>query len=200
MGAFDIFALTSVYEGLGLVLLEAMAARRPVVATRVSAIPEVVADGETGILVGPREPEAVAAALDKLHDRDLRARFGEAGRLGCSGNSPSRGCAVPPTNSMRSAYPPAFPNKRRRIPVWHLRRDKRGKLVGWNQSQVSRSSWCPSRSRRTCCLPSLLDSVIPVGRDAVGTADRVVPVRAFPVQPRIPVHATQGHIITVGKP
>ena len=81
MGAFDIFALTSVYEGLGLVLLEAMAARRPVVATRVSAIPEVVADGETGILVGPREPEALAAAFDRLHDRALRARFGEAGRL-----------------------------------------------------------------------------------------------------------------------
>ncbi|MGH9257334.1 MAG: glycosyltransferase [Vicinamibacterales bacterium] len=80
MRAFDIFALTSVYEGLGLVLLEAMAARRPVVATRVSAIPEVVVDGETGILVGPREPEALAAAFDRLQDGVLRARFGEAGR------------------------------------------------------------------------------------------------------------------------
>lgn len=80
MCAFDIFALTSVYEGLGLVLLEAMAARRPVVATRVGAIPEVVADGETGILVGHGEPEALAAAFDRLLDGSLRAQFGEAGR------------------------------------------------------------------------------------------------------------------------
>lgn len=81
MRAFDVFALTSVYEGLGLVLLEAMAARRPVVATRVGAIPEVVAEGETGLLVGPGEPEALAAAFGKLSDGALRARFGEAGRL-----------------------------------------------------------------------------------------------------------------------
>ena len=80
MGAFDIFALTSIFEGLGLVLLEAMAACRPVVATRVGAIPEVVAEGRTGFLVAPREPEALAAAFDKLSDSALRARFGEAGR------------------------------------------------------------------------------------------------------------------------
>ena len=80
MGAFDIFALTSVFEGLGLVLLEAMAARRPVVATRVGAIPEVVAEGESGLLVEPREPEALAAALGTLGDAALRAQFGEAGR------------------------------------------------------------------------------------------------------------------------
>lgn len=80
MRAFDIFALTSLYEGLGLVLLEAMAASRPIVATRVGAIPEVVVDGENGILVEPREPEALAAAFGKLGDAALRARFGEAGR------------------------------------------------------------------------------------------------------------------------
>jgi glycosyltransferase involved in cell wall biosynthesis len=80
MQAFDIFALSSKYEGLGLVLLEAMAARRPVVATRVSAIPEVVADGETGILVGPRDHEAMAAAFERLRDEALRVQLGEAGR------------------------------------------------------------------------------------------------------------------------
>jgi glycosyltransferase involved in cell wall biosynthesis len=80
MSAFDIFALTSIYEGLGLVLLEAMAARLPVVATRAGAGAEVVADGETGILVGPRRPEEVAAAFHKLRDGRLRTRFGEAGR------------------------------------------------------------------------------------------------------------------------
>jgi xanthine dehydrogenase FAD-binding subunit len=50
MQAFDVFALTSDYEGFGLVLLEAMAARKPVVATGVSAIPEIVIEGETGLL------------------------------------------------------------------------------------------------------------------------------------------------------
>jgi glycosyltransferase involved in cell wall biosynthesis len=80
MSAFDIFALTSVYEGFGLVVLEAMAARRPVIASRSSALPEVVADGETGILVGPRRPKELAAAFHKLTDGCLRARFGEAGR------------------------------------------------------------------------------------------------------------------------
>src|SRR5207237_1123131 len=80
MSAFDIFALTSIHEGFGLVLLEAMAARLPVVATRAGAIAEVVADGETGILVGPRRPGEVAAAFHQLGDGRLRTRFREAGR------------------------------------------------------------------------------------------------------------------------
>ena len=80
MRAFDIFALTSIYEGLGLVLLEAMAAGVAVAATRVGAIPEVVAEGETGLLTGPGEPEELAAAFQKLSDSTVRTRMGEAGR------------------------------------------------------------------------------------------------------------------------
>lgn len=79
MRAFDVFALTSVFEGFGLVLAEAMAAGRPVVATRVSAIPEVVADNATGLLVPPRQPQAVAAAFARLASPSLRARLGAAG-------------------------------------------------------------------------------------------------------------------------
>jgi len=79
MRAFDVFALTSIYEGLGLVLLEAMAARRAVVATRVGAIPEVVVAGETGLLIAPQCPAELAEALHKLTDDALRARLGEAG-------------------------------------------------------------------------------------------------------------------------
>ena len=79
MKAFDVFALTSIFEGFGLVLVEAMAARKPVVATRVSAIPEVVLDGETGLLAEPRCPESVASALAQLTDGALRARLGAAG-------------------------------------------------------------------------------------------------------------------------
>jgi glycosyltransferase involved in cell wall biosynthesis len=78
MGSFDIFALTSIYEGFGLVLLEAMASRRAVVATRVGAIPEVV--GATGLLISPRSPDELAAAFHQLSDHSLRERLGEVGR------------------------------------------------------------------------------------------------------------------------
>jgi glycosyltransferase involved in cell wall biosynthesis len=80
MKAFDIFALTSAYEGLGLVLLEAMASGLPVVATRAGAIPEVVADDETGVLVAPGQPKKLAAAFHHLSDSSLRAQFAAAGR------------------------------------------------------------------------------------------------------------------------
>ena len=64
-----------------MVLLEAMAHRRPVVATPVGGTPEVVSDGETGLLVPPRDPEALAQALRRvLEDPALARRFGEAGR------------------------------------------------------------------------------------------------------------------------
>lgn len=79
MAAFDVFALSSSYEGFGLVLLEAMAACRPVVATNVSAVPEVVVEGETGFLVQSDDADAFAAALAKLHDAETRRRFGAAG-------------------------------------------------------------------------------------------------------------------------
>jgi glycosyltransferase involved in cell wall biosynthesis len=62
-------------------LLEAMAAGRPVVATRVGGNPEVVVDGETGLLVPPREPRALAdAVLRLLRDPALAGRLGEAAR------------------------------------------------------------------------------------------------------------------------
>ena len=77
----DVFAHTSRWEGFGLALLEAMLASLPVVATRVSAVPEVVAHAETGLLVDPGDDGAVAAALTGLLDDPARARaLGEAGR------------------------------------------------------------------------------------------------------------------------
>jgi glycosyltransferase involved in cell wall biosynthesis len=79
MRAFDVFTLTSIFEGFGLVLVEAMAARKPVLATRVSAIPEVVVDGETGLLVEPQDAAAVADAMAQLTSGPLRARLGTAG-------------------------------------------------------------------------------------------------------------------------
>ena len=76
----DVFAHTSQWEGFGIVLLEAMLARLPVVATRVSAIPEIVVDGETGLLTPPGDAAAVADALGRLlDDVALRRTLGEAG-------------------------------------------------------------------------------------------------------------------------
>ena len=77
----DIFVHTSRWEGFGIVLLEAMLAELPVVATRVSAIPEIVADAETGILVEPGDVSGIARALAQLlDDAGLRRAFGHAGR------------------------------------------------------------------------------------------------------------------------
>jgi glycosyltransferase involved in cell wall biosynthesis len=77
----DIFAHTSLWEGFGIVLLEAMLAGLPIVATRVSAIPEIVVDGTTGTLVPGGDVSAVAAALsDLLEDPDRRRALGDAGR------------------------------------------------------------------------------------------------------------------------
>jgi glycosyltransferase involved in cell wall biosynthesis len=78
---FDVFILSSVLEGMSNSLLEAMAAGRPVVATRVGGNPEVVVEGETGFLVPPKDPRALAdAVLRLLRDRELAHRFGEAAR------------------------------------------------------------------------------------------------------------------------
>jgi glycosyltransferase involved in cell wall biosynthesis len=78
--AFDVFVMSSVTEGLGTSLLDAMACGRPIVATTAGGMPEVVADGETGILVPPRDADALAAGIVRLlKDATLRARMGAAG-------------------------------------------------------------------------------------------------------------------------
>ena len=76
-----LFCLPSVQEGFGIVFLEAMAAELPVVACRIAAVPEVVQDGVTGILVPPRDPGALAEALERLIAEPARAkRLGQEGR------------------------------------------------------------------------------------------------------------------------
>ena len=80
MAAFDVFLLPSLREGFGLVLLEAMSRRLPIVASRVGAIPEIVIDGETGILVEPRNADELAKAIARLlNDRALRKYMGLLG-------------------------------------------------------------------------------------------------------------------------
>jgi glycosyltransferase involved in cell wall biosynthesis len=71
--AFDVFANSSISEGVSLTILEAMAAELPVVATRVGGTPEVIEDGLTGLLVPARNPQALARALAHL-SRGVDAR------------------------------------------------------------------------------------------------------------------------------
>jgi len=80
MAAFDVYVNTSVYEGVSLTILEAMAMALPVVATPVGGNPEVVVDHETGLLV-PGRARSIADAIARLvHDTRQRRRLGDAGR------------------------------------------------------------------------------------------------------------------------
>jgi glycosyltransferase involved in cell wall biosynthesis len=78
--SFDLFAMSSVTEGLGTSLLDAMAASRPIVATRAGGIPEIVEDEKTGVLVAARDHRAMARQIVRLlADARLRKQFGDAG-------------------------------------------------------------------------------------------------------------------------
>jgi glycosyltransferase involved in cell wall biosynthesis len=79
--AASVFCLPSFYEGIPVVLMEAMASGRPVVATAVAGVRELVRDEETGLLVSPGRSDELADALERLlEDAALRERMGEAGR------------------------------------------------------------------------------------------------------------------------
>ncbi len=81
LAAADVVAVPSLQEGLGVAALEAMAAARPVVASRVGGLGEVVVDGATGLLLPPGEAAPLAEALRRVaRDPALRARLGEGGR------------------------------------------------------------------------------------------------------------------------
>ena len=81
LAAMDIFLLTSLFEGLPRVVLQAMAASVPVVATDTGGVSEVVVDGETGLLVPPGNPAAAAEAIVALaHDAETRRKFAAAAR------------------------------------------------------------------------------------------------------------------------
>jgi len=82
----DLLIWPSTYEGFGLVLLEAMSQRLPVIATPVGCARSIVRDGQTGISVPPRDPDAIAVAVRRLMaDEALRTRIGDAGRQAVAG-------------------------------------------------------------------------------------------------------------------
>ena len=75
MRFWDVFVLSSLYEGLPYALLEAMAAGIPMVATRVPGVEKVIEDGETGLLVDPASPNALADAVERLLLAPQEARW-----------------------------------------------------------------------------------------------------------------------------
>ncbi len=84
---FDLFVLPSQWEGISLALLEAMAAGLPVIATSVGGTPEVIKNGETGLLVPPSNPHALAAAIQKMIENpSLSREMGQAGKRHCQQN------------------------------------------------------------------------------------------------------------------
>ncbi len=81
LAAFDIFILPSNKEGIGGILLDAMDQARPVIATRVGGLPEIVRDGDNGLLIDPRSPTQLADAILRLRaDPALCREMGERGR------------------------------------------------------------------------------------------------------------------------
>ena len=77
----DVFVMASFAEGVPVVLMEALAAGVPAVATRIAGIPELIEDGLTGLLVPPAEPTAIAEAVRRLlEDSGLRNRLAATGR------------------------------------------------------------------------------------------------------------------------
>jgi glycosyltransferase involved in cell wall biosynthesis len=93
--AMDVFVLPSLNEGLPMTILEAMAASRPVIATRVGAIPKVIQDGETGLLVDPGDIHGLRDALARLlTDSDFCCRLGAAGHDWVNHNYTSEAMAL----------------------------------------------------------------------------------------------------------
>ncbi len=81
MKAVDVLVLPSLWEGFGIVVVEAMAAGKPVIVTRASNLPEIVTDGREGFLVDPHAPEQIEAALEKLVENPgLRKKMGTTGQ------------------------------------------------------------------------------------------------------------------------
>mgnify|MGYP001069867907 FL=1 len=81
LAIFDVAVLPSYFEGMGRVLLEAMAMEKPVVGTLVGGIPDLIEQGVNGYLVNPgNERELASAVLKILNDKSLAMNMGEAGR------------------------------------------------------------------------------------------------------------------------
>ena len=129
---FDIFAVSSILEGMCAALIDAMAASKPAVATNAGAVAEVLVNGETGFLVEPRDHAAMAAHLvTLLKDADMRARMGDAAlaRRACAvhrrtdGRRDRGGLRTTGRHTPRSGHCESFCARLKPhafiIPMWH---------------------------------------------------------------------------------
>ena len=81
LASLDLFVMPSISEGLGTAILEAGAARLPIIASRVGGIPDIIEDGRTGLLTEPHDPKSILEALRRLRDdRDLARKLAENAR------------------------------------------------------------------------------------------------------------------------
>ena len=81
LSILDVFVHTSLYEGMGRILGEALLVNTPVVATAVDGVPEVIQDNKTGLLVPPDEPQALAKAIIRMLENRYEAkRMAESGK------------------------------------------------------------------------------------------------------------------------
>ncbi|MRR24373.1 glycosyltransferase, partial [bacterium] len=79
LNMMDVFAMTSLHEGVPMVLLEAMFLKKPIVSTAVGGIPEIISNNENGILIPPEDPLSFCTACIRLiDDEKLRDRLGQA--------------------------------------------------------------------------------------------------------------------------
>lgn len=109
-GCLDAVVLSSLNEGTPVAIIEAMAAGKPVIATGVGGVADVVTDGETGLLVPPGDPRRLAEAMTRLAlDPEVRRRMGEAGRRAVGRYRPERLVA-----DVREMYERGLTAKRRR--------------------------------------------------------------------------------------
>ena len=143
LGAIDVFCISSDYEGTPLALFEAMAAGKAIVSTAVDGCREVLEDGATGLLVPPRDPDALAAALGP------RRRRRRAPARGLAAHGPRRvraatisgnACAGWKTSTTRSSRPRRGGPERDRCSASCARRGRPGRCRATSSSAATRSS------------------------------------------------------------
>jgi glycogen synthase len=153
LAALDVFTLSSTYEGLPIALIEAMALGRPAVVTRVGGVPEVLADGDQGLLVPPRDPAALADGLLRLlaappTQEDAAwlsgwfERTGLGVRVTVEDGALAIGHASPASSGLAGAVVEAVAAAVAGGSWSRLRRCPDCKLVFWDRTRNASKIWC----------------------------------------------------------